>query len=177
LANIINGTDTGSGGLITTGDSSDELQIQTAETTAITITSGQQSAFIAGHGCCTSGPYHGRLVNSGDATSIGDIWCTLAQILFQHDQTVIAWLHPQTLIRSMIMRRGFGHLTDASWCKSYCSITAYTKDRQVVTVKLIITFHQQQIGSMLLFGLPFTLLDANSMAEPVFCMLDNAIHT
>jgi hypothetical protein len=48
LANIINGTDTGSGGLITTGDSSDELQIQTAETTAVTITSGQQSAFIAG---------------------------------------------------------------------------------------------------------------------------------
>jgi hypothetical protein len=48
LANIINGTDTGSGGLITTGDSSDELQIQTAETTALTITSGQQSAFIAG---------------------------------------------------------------------------------------------------------------------------------
>jgi hypothetical protein len=48
LASIINSTDTGSGGLITTGDSSDELQIQTAETTAITITSGQQSAFIAG---------------------------------------------------------------------------------------------------------------------------------
>jgi hypothetical protein len=48
LANIINGTDTGSGGLITTGDSSDELQLQTAETTAVTITSGQQSAFIAG---------------------------------------------------------------------------------------------------------------------------------
>jgi hypothetical protein len=48
MANIINGTDTGSGGLITTGDSSDELQIQTAETTAVTITSGQQSAFIAG---------------------------------------------------------------------------------------------------------------------------------
>jgi hypothetical protein len=48
LASIINSTDTGSGGLITTGDSSDELQIQTAETTAITITSGQQSVFIAG---------------------------------------------------------------------------------------------------------------------------------
>jgi hypothetical protein len=48
LASIINSTDTGSGGLITTGDSSDELQIQTAETTAVTITSGQQSAFIAG---------------------------------------------------------------------------------------------------------------------------------
>jgi hypothetical protein len=48
LASIINSTDTGSGGLITTGDSSDELQLQTAETTAITITSGQQSAFIAG---------------------------------------------------------------------------------------------------------------------------------
>jgi hypothetical protein len=41
LANIINGTSTGSGGLITTGDSSDELQIQTAETTAITVDSSQ----------------------------------------------------------------------------------------------------------------------------------------
>jgi hypothetical protein len=41
LANIINGTDTGSGGLITTGDSSDELQLQTAETTALTIDSSQ----------------------------------------------------------------------------------------------------------------------------------------
>jgi hypothetical protein len=48
LASIINSTDTGSGGLITTGDSSDELQLQTAETTALTITSGQQSVFIAG---------------------------------------------------------------------------------------------------------------------------------
>ena len=41
MANIINGTDTGSGGLITTGDSSDELQLQTAETTAVTIDSSQ----------------------------------------------------------------------------------------------------------------------------------------
>ena len=48
MASTINSTDTGSGGLITTGDSSDELQLQTAETTAVTITSGQQSAFIAG---------------------------------------------------------------------------------------------------------------------------------
>jgi hypothetical protein len=38
LANIINGTDTGSGGLITTGDSSDELQIQTAEVARVTLT-------------------------------------------------------------------------------------------------------------------------------------------
>jgi hypothetical protein len=45
MANIINGTDTGSGGLITTGDSSDELQIQTAETTAITVDSGQRTKF------------------------------------------------------------------------------------------------------------------------------------
>jgi hypothetical protein len=38
MANIINGTDTGSGGLITTGDSSDELQIQTAEVARVTLT-------------------------------------------------------------------------------------------------------------------------------------------
>ena len=45
MASIINSTDTGSGGLITTGDSSDELQIQTAETTAITVDSGQRTKF------------------------------------------------------------------------------------------------------------------------------------
>ena len=38
MANIINGTDTGSGGLITTGDSSDELQLQTAEVARVTLT-------------------------------------------------------------------------------------------------------------------------------------------
>jgi hypothetical protein len=38
LASIINSTDTGSGGLITTGDSSDELQIQTAEVARVTLT-------------------------------------------------------------------------------------------------------------------------------------------
>jgi len=38
LANIVNGTSTGSGGLITTGDSSDELQLQTAETARVTLT-------------------------------------------------------------------------------------------------------------------------------------------
>ena len=38
MASIINSTDTGSGGLITTGDSSDELQIQTAEVARVTLT-------------------------------------------------------------------------------------------------------------------------------------------
>ena len=38
MANIINGTDTGSGGLITSGDNSDELQLQTAETARVTLT-------------------------------------------------------------------------------------------------------------------------------------------
>ena len=41
MASIINSTDTGQGGLIATGDNSDELQLQTAETTAVTIDSSQ----------------------------------------------------------------------------------------------------------------------------------------
>lgn len=38
MASTINSTDTGSGGLITTGDSSDELQLQTAEVARVTLT-------------------------------------------------------------------------------------------------------------------------------------------
>jgi hypothetical protein len=77
LANIINGTDTGSGGLITTGDSSDELQLQTAETTAITITSGQQSAFIAGTAAAPAVTTTGDL-NTGILFPAGRIGVLLA---------------------------------------------------------------------------------------------------
>lgn len=38
MASIINSTDTGQGGLIATGDNSDELQLQTAETARVTLT-------------------------------------------------------------------------------------------------------------------------------------------
>jgi hypothetical protein len=72
LANIINGTDTGSGGLITTGDSSDELQIQTAETTAITVDSGQRTKFPT-------------TIGVGDATPSA----SGAGITFPADQTII----------------------------------------------------------------------------------------
>jgi hypothetical protein len=41
MANVINGTSTGSGGLITTGDDSGILNIQTNETTAITVDASQ----------------------------------------------------------------------------------------------------------------------------------------
>jgi hypothetical protein len=95
MANIINGTDTGSGGLITTGDSSDELQIQTAETTAITVDSGQRTKFSA--------PLQ-QLV-----------WVVL---LHQHLGLVYLFLlhnpHPQTQTRWMIMKKGLGHRLNLS---------------------------------------------------------------
>jgi hypothetical protein len=80
LANIINGTDTGSGGLITTGDSSDELQLQTAETTALTITSGQQSAFIAGTAAAPAVTTTGDL-NTGIYFPAATHWCTTGEHL------------------------------------------------------------------------------------------------
>ena len=45
MASIINSTSSGSGGLISTGDDSGELQIQTDGTTAITIASDQSTNF------------------------------------------------------------------------------------------------------------------------------------
>ena len=48
MASTINGTSTGSGGLITTGDDSGILNIQTNETTAIAIDDSQRVSFVAG---------------------------------------------------------------------------------------------------------------------------------
>jgi hypothetical protein len=48
MASTINGTSTGNGGLISTGDDSGILNIQTNETTAITVDASQRVAFVAG---------------------------------------------------------------------------------------------------------------------------------
>jgi len=48
MASSINSTSTGSGGLISTGDDSGILNIQTNETTAITVDASQRVAFVAG---------------------------------------------------------------------------------------------------------------------------------
>ena len=48
MANVINATSTGNGGLVSTGDDSGILNIQTNETTAITVDASQRVAFVAG---------------------------------------------------------------------------------------------------------------------------------
>ena len=48
MPNVINATSTGNGGLITQGDDSGILNIQTNETTAITVDASQRVAFVAG---------------------------------------------------------------------------------------------------------------------------------
>ena len=50
MASTINGTSTGSGGLISTGDDSGILNIQTNETTAITVDASQNVGFNSGYG-------------------------------------------------------------------------------------------------------------------------------
>ena len=48
MANVINATSTGNGGLVSQGDDSGILNIQTNETTAITVDASQRVAFVAG---------------------------------------------------------------------------------------------------------------------------------
>jgi hypothetical protein len=50
MASTINGTSTGNGGLISTGDDSGILNIQTNETTAISIDASQNVGFNSGYG-------------------------------------------------------------------------------------------------------------------------------
>ncbi len=48
MASQINASNSGFGGIVSTGDSSGELQLQTAGTTAVTIDTSQRAAFVAG---------------------------------------------------------------------------------------------------------------------------------
>jgi hypothetical protein len=48
LASQINASNSGFGGIVSTGDSSGVLQLQTAGTTAVTIDTSQRAAFVAG---------------------------------------------------------------------------------------------------------------------------------
>ena len=48
MASQINASNSGFGGIVSTGDSSGELQLQTAGTTAVTINTSQRAAFVAG---------------------------------------------------------------------------------------------------------------------------------
>jgi hypothetical protein len=48
MASSVNASNTGFGGILMTGDSSGELQLQTAGTTALTIDTSQRAAFVAG---------------------------------------------------------------------------------------------------------------------------------
>ncbi len=63
MASTINGTSTGSGGLISTGDGSGILNIQTNETTAVTIDASQRAAFVAGTAALPS------ITTSGDTNT------------------------------------------------------------------------------------------------------------
>ena len=59
MASIINASNTGFGGLIETGDSSGQLQLQTASTAALTIDTSQNV------GIGTTSPTNGKLVVAG----------------------------------------------------------------------------------------------------------------
>jgi len=61
MANVINATSTGNGGLVSTGDDSGILNIQTNETTAITVDASQKVSF--------TNPIQGGSITSGTAVA------------------------------------------------------------------------------------------------------------
>jgi hypothetical protein len=179
LANIINGTDTGSGGLITTGDSSDELQLQTAETTALTITSGQQSAFIAGTAAApavtTTGDLNtGIFFPAGDAVGVATNGAEAARfnssgnLVFPNGQGIDFSASAGGGATSSLLddyEEGtwtpaiFGNGGQSGQAYSVQSGT-YTKIGREVTVRFFVTLSTEGTFSgayLLLGGLPFTI--------------------
>ena len=65
MANVINGTSTGSGGLITSGDDSGILNIQTNETTAMSIDASQSVDFTNNIDAPNTFGFKNRIINGG----------------------------------------------------------------------------------------------------------------
>jgi len=65
MPNVINGTSTGSGGLITSGDDSGILNIQTNETTAMSIDASQSVDFTNNIDAPNTFGFKSRIINSG----------------------------------------------------------------------------------------------------------------
>jgi hypothetical protein len=178
LASIINSTDTGSGGLITTGDSSDELQIQTAETTALTITSGQQSVFIAGTAAApavtTTGDLNtGIFFPAGDAVGVATNGAEAARfnssgnLVFPNGQgidfsasagggassSLLDDYEEGTWTPELAFNGSSTGITYDSGARGF-----YTKIGNVVNVfvRMVLTSKGVQTGNATITGLPFT---------------------
>jgi hypothetical protein len=67
MANVINATSAGNGGLVSTGDDSGVLNIQTNETTAATIDASQNVSFTNGVNMPNTFGFKNRLINAGMA--------------------------------------------------------------------------------------------------------------
>lgn len=63
MANVINATSTGNGGLITTGDDSGILNIQTNETTAVSVDASQNLTFTNGINAPNTFGFKNRIIN------------------------------------------------------------------------------------------------------------------
>ena len=72
MPNVINGTSTGSGGLITSGDDSGILNIQTNETTAITVDASQVVTFAKQPAGTFAGTGPAFSAYAGSATSLAN---------------------------------------------------------------------------------------------------------
>lgn len=88
MASIINSTTTSPGGLISTGDSSNSLLIQTGDTTAITVNSSQQVALTNPLALTSGGT--GANSASGARTNLGLVLGTSANNVPQFDSS--GWL-------------------------------------------------------------------------------------
>lgn len=67
MANSINATSTGNGGIITTGDDSGVLNIQTNETTAVSIDASQNATFTNGANLPNTFGFKNRIINGNMA--------------------------------------------------------------------------------------------------------------
>jgi len=74
MASTINGTSTGNGGLISTGDDSGILNIQTNETTAITVDASQKATFSGAVQTATLNSSTGVLATQNGMTGIAKAW-------------------------------------------------------------------------------------------------------
>ena len=122
MASTINGTSTGNGGLISTGDDSGILNIQTNETTAISIDASQNVGFNSGYGSVATAygcrawatfvGSSGAISGSGNCSSItrngtGDYTFNFSTALTDANYAIIGTCKPTSAQTNTLLSRTF----------------------------------------------------------------------
>ena len=122
MPNVINGTSTGSGGLITSGDDSGILNIQTNETTAISIDASQSVDFTNNIDAPNTFGFKNRIINGAMVIDQRNAGASVTPVALEYQ--IDRWRYFASQASKITMGQNQGAVTPPAGFSNYLGITS-----------------------------------------------------